>query len=466
MKIGKNIINLLIKDKDVISATIVGSYSEGKNIREIGDLDIVVICKQLNKKIFQRLNNIINRSKYRNDLLINSTFGPLKIGSKSKLPLHLMIYDVKQHKEHVIKSPFTCYDWERSKIFKGIPLKKLFPVKGLQLNDFYKARRSSQEYLEDINKNRISVRKYKFQGKKIIEKKLYVKIDPRNRGEFVYHVINFLVVNLYKFYSHKNIKVTGSNFNSFFLKITNNDIKLLEKFKILRKHKIKKSFEYDLNITLLAVKFIKKYNKYLNKLKKEYLELNFLRHAKTKMNKKNTFMGITNNPRILNFNIKKINKIKYDFVIVSELQRSQLTAKLFNYKKIIKNHLINEIDYGEADGMSFKKFKKKYPNIIKSWNNKIDIRFPNGENTNDVKVRVEEFFKYLKRFKKNSKILIISHSFFLRTLISVILNINIKLAYKINIDHLNIYQFLKKRDKILPNFRRSDLDKIYTQTND
>ena len=55
MKIGESIIQELIKDKDVISATIVGSYSE-KNIDEIGDLDIVVICKKLSKKVFKRLN--------------------------------------------------------------------------------------------------------------------------------------------------------------------------------------------------------------------------------------------------------------------------------------------------------------------------------------------------------------------------------------------------------------------------
>ena len=47
MKIGEILINDLIKDKEVISATIVGSYSEKKSINKIGDIDIVVICKKL-----------------------------------------------------------------------------------------------------------------------------------------------------------------------------------------------------------------------------------------------------------------------------------------------------------------------------------------------------------------------------------------------------------------------------------
>ena len=60
MKIGETIINELIKEKDVISATVVGSYSENISIDKIGDLDIVVICKKLSKKTFF---NILKRVK-------------------------------------------------------------------------------------------------------------------------------------------------------------------------------------------------------------------------------------------------------------------------------------------------------------------------------------------------------------------------------------------------------------------
>ena len=136
----------------------------------------------------------------------------MKISSNKSLPVHLMIYDIKSHIDHVLKSPFTCYDWERSKIFRGKPLKKIFSVKNLQLNDFYESRRTSTEYLKDIKKGKISIREYYFKNKKIFLKKRYVKIDPRNRGEIVYHIIKFLVINLYKFIIQKNIKVDEKNF--------------------------------------------------------------------------------------------------------------------------------------------------------------------------------------------------------------------------------------------------------------
>ncbi len=457
MKIGKSIISTLIKDRDVISATIVGSYSEIKNINQIGDLDVVVICKKLNKIIFDRLNKKI-KTKYP---LVNTSFGPLKIGSKKKLPVHLMIYDIDTHKEHVIKSPFTCYDWQRSKMFKGIPLKDIFPVRSLQLDDFFNSRRSSQEYLRDIKKNKISIRKYYFKGKKILINKKYIKIDPRNRGEFVYHVINFLVINLFKFYNNKNLKITGIKFDEFFLKITNNDLKLLNKFKIIKRNKIKKTFNYNLNTITIALEFIKKYDDFLKKIKKEYIELSFVRHAKTSMNKKNIFLGIKNDPNIIDVKKKKINRIRYDYIITSDLKRAKQSSKLFFSKKILHNKLINEIDYGNVDGMSYEILKKKYPNIIKSWKNKIDIKFPNGENLNDVKKRVKKFLNYLRKFKKGSKILIISHSFFLRVFISLILNTNLKMAHKINIDHLIVFQFLKKGNFLFPNFNRLKIEKIY-----
>ena len=76
----------------------------------------------------------------------------------------------------------SCFDWERSKLVKGTSLKKIYPVKNLQLRDFVNSRRSSNEYLEDIMKNRISVRQFSFKNKKVSIKKKFVKIDKRNRG--------------------------------------------------------------------------------------------------------------------------------------------------------------------------------------------------------------------------------------------------------------------------------------------
>ncbi len=460
MKIGESIIEELIKDKEVISATVVGSYTEKRSINNIGDLDIVVICRKLKKNIFERLIRKIKKKKFKKKIIINPTFGPVKINSEQLLPIHLMIYDVNSHKDHVIKSPFTCYDWERSNIFRGRRLKNIFSVKNLKLNDFFNARRNSWEYLNDLKKNQISTRQYYFEKGKVLVKKKLVKIDQRNRGEFVYHVINFLIINLYKFLKNKNIKVSGKSFDNFFLKITKNDKNLLNKFKSIKVDKIKKKLYYDKNIIKIAFKFVKKYNNFIEKIKKQYVRLNFIRHAKTSMNKKDIFLGIKTNPKIISLNRKKIDNTKYDYIITSDLKRTQQTSRLFNYKKIMSNSLVNEINYGDADGMSIKLFKKKYPHIVKGWKKKIDVKFPNGENVNDVKKRVISFLQYLIRFKKNTNLLIISHSFFLRVLISLILKLDMKKAHQIKIEHLKIFQFLIKKNLIISNIDRIEEDKI------
>ena len=390
----------------------------------------------------------------------------MKISTKNSLPIHLMIYDLQSHKDHVLKSPFTCFDWERSKIYRGKSLKDIFSVKQLQLNDFKEARRNSGEYLKDIKKNRISVRKYKFQKNKVILEKKFIKINLRNRGEFVYHIINFLVINLNKFLNKKNIKINGKKFDNLFLKITKNNHRLLKNFKKLKEKKKNKDLVYDPNILNLASNFIKNFDNYLEKIKNEYLEINFVRHAKTSLNNKKLFLGSRVDPKIVNIKRKKINNIKYNYIITSNLLRAKMTRSLFSAKKILNNKLINEIDYGKVDGLDIKETKKKYPYLFESWKKGIDVKFPLGENARDVKKRAVKFLYYLNNFKRGSKILIISHSFFLRVLFSLILKMNLKKAYKIKIDHLKIFQFLKNENNYISNLNRVDYYKILRKNHD
>ena len=143
-----------------------------------------------------------------------------------------------------------------------------------------------------------------------------------------------------------------------------------------------------------------------------------------------------------------------------------MTKNLFRSSKHLVSNLLNEIDYGIVDGLTTKETKNKYPYLFKKWQKKIDVRFPQGENTNDVKIRAIQFFKILKKFKNGSKILIISHSYFLRVLISMILKIDIYNAFKIKIDHLKIFQFLKKGRNIYSNLNRLDQQNILNQSHD
>ena len=152
-------------------------------------------------------------------------------------------------------------------------------------------------------------------------------------------------------------------------------------------------------------------------------------------------------------------------IITSHLKRSKSTANYFKSKKIVQNKLINEINYGLADGMNIDQLKKNFPKMITSWRKGIDIKFPRGENSNDVKKRVDKFLKYLKTINEK-KILIISHSFFLRVLLSVFLKLDLKRIYKLQIDYLKIFKILKRKNIFYSDLDRKEIKRFYNQLHD
>ena len=90
-------------------------------------------------------------------LKINTSFGPLKFDEPKLAIIHLMVYDVLGHMNHVIASPFTCFDWERSVEYKGKCLRSIFPVGNLQIRDFIETRRSVNDYLDDLKKGGLAL---------------------------------------------------------------------------------------------------------------------------------------------------------------------------------------------------------------------------------------------------------------------------------------------------------------------
>ena len=65
-QLGNLILKTLFKNKNILSVNIVGSYSEKKNLNTVGDIDVVVICKKITKKIINKLKfdlKNLNRKK-------------------------------------------------------------------------------------------------------------------------------------------------------------------------------------------------------------------------------------------------------------------------------------------------------------------------------------------------------------------------------------------------------------------
>ena len=268
-KIAFKIIETLNKNKNSLSVTLTGSYSEHFNPLQAGDIDIVIVCKELNKKYFNECISTLKKMKKKYfsnkyDLIINTTFGPIKFYKKNTIVFHLMIYDFKSHINHTINSPFTCYDWERSKIYVGKSLKELSPVYNLQFRDFLEARRSTKEYLKDLTKNRISYREYNFKKGKIELIKKYFSIDTLNSRDFIYHIIKFLIINYIKYEDQKNIKISQKKIENKFLDIVKSKFDLSEFNKLI----LFKTQKQNLSIKepkKLAIRFINRFHQYIKK---------------------------------------------------------------------------------------------------------------------------------------------------------------------------------------------------------
>ena len=463
-KIAFKILNSLNKNKNSLSVTLTGSYSEHFDPLKAGDIDIIIICKKLNKKFFNECISIIkkNKQKYFGDkykLIINSTFGPIKFYKKNTIVFHLMIYDLKSHINHTINSPFTCYDWERSKVYVGKSLKELSAVYNLQLRDFSEARRSTQEYLKDLSKNKISYREYNFKNKKIKLKKKYFAIDQLNKRDFIYHIIKFLLINYIKYERQKNLKISKKEIQKKFLEIVKSKFDLSE-FNKLILHKTKKEDTSIQEPKKLAKRFLNKFDQYIKK-QNAINNIYFSRHKKTKV-KKNIFLGQKLNPNIFEKkNNNEFTKIKFDRCFSSPSLRCMKTAKIVaGNKKIITNNLLKEIDYGDAEGLNLKELNQKYPEIIKFWKKALDPSFPKGESLADVNARLKKFIKN-KIIFKNVNILIFTHNVVLRCLIGSTYKIKKKEWYKININYFDLLEFISKNGRLISSIDRKKYLNIF-----
>ena len=470
-KLKKDLFNSLTKNKNIVSVTLVGSFWENNRPKDFSDIDIVIILKRFNKKDYQECIKKITRLNLKKynlghlKTLINPTFGPLKFNTENNIVFHTMIYDIKGHIDHVLKSPFTCFDWERSSNFTGKSLKEIFPVGKIQLIDFFKSRRGINSYLNNLKKNHISYQKYIFKNSsyKLINKKF--KIDNRHKLEFSFHLCKFLIINFYKFKNQKNKIPSGTEIKSMFKIIFKNNYNFYLKNFILFK-KFKK--DYDEKLTFNQIHFLKsfvnKFQEYLKSYKKKDMIL--LRHARTKHND-GSFLGIGRNPSIINKKSvsKKLNylkKIKQKIVYSSTLKRSLETAQTFeNLKDIVSSNHLVEKNYGTAEGLNFLKLKKKYPSIISKWDKKKDPRFPFGENDKDILKRIKLFDQILKKDLRNNPkkkvIIIVTHNALLRCYLGNVFDIPKYLWIKIPIKHIQPLNFIIKDNKIIPNIDRVNL---------
>ena len=479
LRIKKSIKDIIFKKlshfENIISVTLVGSFVDKQNLDGISDIDTVVICRNLTKNFFNDCKKVIGEIDVGTlglegySLRINDTFGPLKFNGSNLVVIHLMVYDVKGHIQHTVKSPFTCFEWERSKAYQGLMLKQIHPVGLLQPRDFQEVRRSLSNYIEDLNKGSISFRTYEFSSKRVMEKLAYKELDRKHLGEYAFHIYKNIVMNYLKLIARKNIKIDHFKVKEF-LKSLKSQYDYVSEYDSLMSIKIQKKDNFSFKSKEIVNDFITQFSLKIKNDWKYAHKIIFLRHHKTRLNN-GIFLGQKLNPGIINkTKLFKIKQEKVKFVYSSPLKRSMETAKIyFKETKIISDPLLLEIDYGESEGLDFNDLKKQYPHLIDEWKKGKDCKFPKGENYKNVLNRVLSFTRQLSKsmiHNDKSTVLIVTHNCVLRSIVGHFFNFDVKIWHKLDIPHGIPLEFLLFNQKYYPNIERKTLGQIFKKLNE
>jgi broad specificity phosphatase PhoE len=456
-QIKKVVVNKLSPIQGLNSITFVGSFESSTDITLISDIDIIVIVDELSGTKFSEIENAIGSIKgldigledYK--IKLNMTFGPLKYNNDKTVVLHVMVYDTLGHRKHVLESPFTCLDWEFFPALFGKNLSEIYPASGVQLDDFVGSRRGLDAYLDDLKKNVISFREYDFSTEPYSEKKYSFKIDDRHKKEYAYHILKFLQLNLIKILFQVNNRYTISELTEIFSSL-NPSFKNHSEFLIeLHNWKYENAKEPD-KIFIRLENFIKDLTTWMNNL--ALTKLSFFRHGKTELND-GSFLGIGRNPSI----IKPIEidcDEYFDIVYTGTLDRTVETGELLKTKELCKDELLNEIDYGLAEGLTLKELNDVFPELVQSWQKNEDPKFPEGESQLDVSIRLEKFIN--QGLTKNITA-IVTHNVVLRALLGKVYNQPIYNWYKMNPRHLDDHQFLIFDNVLIPSFTKKQQKK-------
>ena len=112
---------------------------------------------------------------------------------------------------------------------------------------------------------------------------------------------------------------------------------------------------------------------------------------------------------------------KIDAVYSSDLKRALVTAKIVTSKHnvdIVTCPELREINYGQAEGLTFEEIRRLYPDVAELITNfNLKLKFPGGESFIEFIERTNKFLARLEQHAPSQTILIVSHSGPLRVLV-------------------------------------------------
>lgn len=455
-RIAGSLFRALSAVEGVVSVTLTGSLRDVADLARISDIDTIVVCRKLTKNLLDQCVRAVGALRGEDlgfpgrSVHVNATLGPLKFDTAQRVVVHLMLYDEEGHRRHVLRSPFTCFDWERSDLRNGPSLRALYPVLGLQPRDFVEARRGLGDYLADLERGVITYRRYDFETGAAREVAAAASLDARLRGEYAFHVMRNLVANACKLLSRENRAFSHEDLVRAWRDRLPGLASWIPFYEEMRAGKESRETEFPPDTVARVGEFVRCFETEFRALWRGCPRLLFVRHAPTPLND-GTFLGQGRDPDIVPDAAPWPEPEAVDRVISSPLSRAVQTAqRLAPGAEVRQDARLSELCYGAAEGLTPSALARKYPDVVAGWKIGTDPRFPGGENTADVLARLLAFIE--EHGKKPGTTLVVTHNGVLRCLAGHLFGLPLADWYKLPVPHLVPMEVLCRDGKCYPNF--------------
>jgi broad specificity phosphatase PhoE len=176
-------------------------------------------------------------------------------------------------------------------------------------------------------------------------------------------------------------------------------------------------------------------------------QLYFLRHAKSAANELGIVQGegltvplTVEGKKQAEIVAKKLKDFSFDRIFSGTSLRALETAKSIKsfhpQVPFFEEPKLNERSKGVGEGMLREEFNKKYPQIVKQWQEGVDARPEGGESFEDVQKRtVPVIEKHLNQDPSDSTLLYVTHGNVIRVLLGYMLEIPFSLRSQIHQDY-------------------------------
>jgi len=450
------ILDALTDVPGIRSITFVGSFVDREDLSGISDIDTVVVFDRLTPARFAEAVAQVRALSGEavgcpgRQLLVNATLGPLKYDGLDQVVVHLMLYDLASHRQHVIKSPFTCLDWERSQVGWGVLLADVYPVGCLEPRDFLAARRGLTNYVSDLESGTLSFRRFEPQADRMVEVEDRVVLDRRHQGEYAYHIVRNLVANTLKLLSGQNRLWDEPSFLVVWREQLPEMVEWISFYECLRDLKLARADDFPADTLARTRIFLGAFSAALDDVINRAFKLRFVRHGRTLLND-GTFLGRGRDPALVEpQSIARLDQ-QWDSVHSSPMRRAVETAKaLAPQSSIHVDERLAEIDYGHAEGHNLASLREHFPQVVWAWDRGEDSPFPGGEGNEDVLRRARSYLESFALAAGSG--LAVTHNVVLRVIVAHLLGLDLRQAYRIPIAHLEALDICRIGGRWLPNW--------------